>query len=75
MFIALIILILPIMLVISQPDLGTSILIALSGLVVIWLAGINIKYFIYSFITIINFDAFCYFFFKAISKIKNFNFS
>ena len=34
-FIALVILILPIMLVISQPDLGTSILIALSGLVVI----------------------------------------
>ena len=41
-------LILPILLVISQPDLGTSILIALSGLVVLWLAGINIKYFIYS---------------------------
>ena len=47
MFVALVILILPIMLVISQPDLGTSILIALSGLVVIWLAGINIRYFIY----------------------------
>ena len=44
------ILILPIMLVLSQPDLGTSILIALSGLVVIWLAGLNIKYFIYSFL-------------------------
>ena len=43
------ILILPIMLVITQPDLGTSILIALSGLV-IWLAGLNIKYFIYSFV-------------------------
>ena len=42
------ILILPIVLVISQPDLGTSILIALSGLVVLWLAGLNVKYFIYS---------------------------
>ena len=42
------ILILPIVLVVSQPDLGTSILIALSGLVVLWLAGLNIKYFIYS---------------------------
>ena len=52
-FIALIILILPIMLVITQPDLGTSILIALSGLVVIWLAGMNIKYFIYSFIVLL----------------------
>ena len=50
---SLIILILPIMLVISQPDLGTSILIASSGLVVLWLAGLNIKYFIYSFLTLI----------------------
>ena len=39
---------LPIVLVASQPDLGTSILIALSGLVVLWLAGLNIRYFIYS---------------------------
>ena len=44
------ILFLPIMLVITQPDLGTSILIAASGLVVIWLAGLNFKYFLYSFI-------------------------
>ena len=36
--VVLVILILPIMLVISQPDLGTSILIAASGLAVIWLA-------------------------------------
>ena len=48
--IVLVIIILPVMLVLSQPDLGTSILIALSGLVVIWLAGLNIKYFIYSFL-------------------------
>ena len=46
--VAMVILILPIMLVLSQPDLGTSILIASSGLVVIWLAGLNIKYFVYS---------------------------
>ena len=52
-FVALTILFLPIMLVITQPDLGTSILIALSGLVVIWLAGLNIKYFVYSFITLL----------------------
>ena len=42
------ILILPILLVISQPDLGTSILIAMSGIIVMWLAGFNIKYFVYS---------------------------
>ena len=42
LIVALTILILPIMLVISQPDLGTSILIALSGLVVLWLVGLNV---------------------------------
>jgi rod shape determining protein RodA len=41
--ITIVILVLPVMLVLSQPDLGTSILIALSGLVVVWLAGLNIK--------------------------------
>jgi len=51
--IVLIILILPIMLVVSQPDLGTSILIAASGLVVVWLAGLNIRYFLYSFMAIL----------------------
>ena len=43
-----VILILPILLVISQPDLGTSILIAMSGIIVMWLAGFNVKYFVYS---------------------------
>ena len=45
-FIPIVILIIPIFLVITQPDLGTSILIALSGIMVLWLAGINIKYFV-----------------------------
>ena len=49
-FSALIILVLPIILVVTQPDLGTSILIAFSGLTVIWFAGLNIKYFTYSLI-------------------------
>tara|TARA_Y100001960_G_scaffold116706_1_gene124992 strand:+ start:351 stop:1481 length:1131 start_codon:yes stop_codon:yes gene_type:complete len=43
-----ILLIVPCYLVIKQPDLGTAILIAGSGLAIIWLAGINIKYFVYS---------------------------
>jgi rod shape determining protein RodA len=50
---ALLILILPIMLVLSQPDLGTSILIASSGLIIIWLAGLNIKYFLYSLLILL----------------------
>ncbi len=47
------ILFIPIALVVSQPDLGTAILIALSGIIVLWLAGVNIKYFFYSSLTFI----------------------
>ncbi len=43
-----ILLIIPCYLVIKQPDLGTSILIAGSGIAIIWLAGLKIKYFIYT---------------------------
>jgi len=39
----------PVFLVVSQPDLGTAVLIALGGIAVIWLTGFNIKYFLYSF--------------------------
>ena len=48
LLIPIILLIVPCYLVINQPDLGTSILIAGSGIVVIWIAGLNIKYFVYS---------------------------
>jgi len=69
-FIALVILALPIMLVVAQPDLGTSILIALSGLVVIWLAGINMKYFIYSFTTLLISMPFAISFLKPYQKLR-----
>ena len=49
--IALTIIIIPIILVLAQPDLGTSILIASSGLIILWLGGVKIKYFFVSFIT------------------------
>ena len=39
----------PVYLVIMQPDLGTAVLIAITGLIVIWLTGFRIKYFLYSF--------------------------
>jgi rod shape determining protein RodA len=67
---ALIILIIPVMLVISQPDLGTSILIAASGLVVIWLTGLNIKYFMYSFIAILITLPFVISFLKPYQKLR-----
>ncbi len=41
-------LLIPIFLIIAQPDLGTAILVAGSGLAVVWLAGVNIRYFAYS---------------------------
>jgi len=70
LLIALIILILPIMLVLSQPDLGTSILIASSGLVVIWLAGLNIRYFIYSFFALLISLPFVISFLKPYQKLR-----
>ncbi len=66
----LLILILPIFLVVSQPDLGTSILIALSGLIVLWLAGINIKYFIYSTLVFIISAPFIISFLKPYQKLR-----
>ena len=70
LFTALVILILPIMLVITQPDLGTSILVALSGLVVIWLAGISVKYFTYSFIALLISAPFAIAFLKPYQKLR-----
>jgi rod shape determining protein RodA len=58
------------MLVVSQPDLGTSILIASSGLVVLWLSGLNIKYFFYSLITLIVSLPFAIAFLKPYQKLR-----
>ena len=44
----------PVLLVVTQPDLGTSILIAAGGSVVIWLAGVRIKFFAYFAIIFIS---------------------
>ena len=43
----------PVILVASQPDLGTAVLILLGGLTVIWLTGLRIKFFMYSFFVLI----------------------
>jgi len=60
----------PIIFVISQPDLGTSILIALSGLIILWLGGVKIKYFIYSFITFLISLPFIISFLKPYQKLR-----
>jgi len=46
---------LPVLLVASQPDLGTSLLILIGGVAVVWLAGFRMKYFLYSFFLLICF--------------------
>ena len=38
----------PVLLVATQPDLGTAVLILAGGVAVIWLAGFRMKYFLYS---------------------------
>ena len=43
----------PVYLVAAQPDLGTALLILMSGVSVIWLTGFKIKYFLYSFLILI----------------------
>ena len=70
LLIPLTIILIPILFVISQPDLGTSILIALSGLLVLWLAGLNIKYFIYSSLAVIISTPFAIAFLKPYQKLR-----
>tara|TARA_B110000438_G_scaffold225342_1_gene219376 strand:+ start:100 stop:1224 length:1125 start_codon:yes stop_codon:yes gene_type:complete len=47
LFIPIVALIAPVLLVVMQPDLGTSLLIAAGGVVVAWLAGVRAKFFVY----------------------------
>ena len=68
--VAITILVFPVLLVVTQPDLGTSILIALSGLVVIWLAGLNIRYFLYSLLTLLISLPFAISFLKDYQKLR-----
>jgi rod shape determining protein RodA len=68
--IPLLILFIPIILVVGQPDLGTAILIALSGIIVLWLAGVNIKYFFYSSLIFIISAPFVISFLKPYQKLR-----
>ena len=52
-FIPIFALIVPSLLVVSQPDLGTAVLIMIGGIAVIWLSGFKIKYFLYSFFILV----------------------
>ena len=69
-FVALIIIVVPIILVISQPDLGTSVLIASSGLIILWLAGVRMKYFFISFVSFLISLPFIISFLKPYQKLR-----
>ena len=63
-------LIAPILLVITQPDLGTSVLIAFGGIAVIWLAGVKIKFFAYFTIFFISLAPIAISFLKPYQKSR-----
>ena len=67
---SLIIILLPMGLVIVQPDLGTSLLIAISGIAVLWFAGINYKYFIYTMLGFVISLPFIIAFLKPYQKLR-----
>jgi rod shape determining protein RodA len=68
--IPILILFVPIVLVVGQPDLGTAILIGLSGIIVLWLAGVNNKYFFYSFLVLVISAPFVISFLKPYQKLR-----
>ena len=53
MIVPIFILFIPIALIITQPDLGTALLVGVGGIAVVWLSGFRIKYFLFSSITLI----------------------
>ena len=55
LFVAVLIVILPVLMIMKQPDLGTALLIGMSGAIAILLAGISIRFFFGSTISIILF--------------------
>ena len=53
LIIPLIITIVPVLLVITQPDLGTALIILLGGISLFWISGLNYKYFILGLFSIL----------------------
>jgi rod shape determining protein RodA len=68
--ISLLIIFLPMSLVLIQPDLGTSLLISISGIMVLWFAGLNQKYFFYSFLISVISLPFIISFLKPYQKLR-----
>ena len=64
----------PIFLVIAQPDLGTAILIAGTGISVMWLSGLKLKYFVYSFLILMVTAPFAISLLKPYQKLRMLSF-
>ena len=65
-----VILTIPIFLVVAQPDLGTAILIAGTGISVMWLSGLSSKYFVYSFLMLLVTAPFAISLLKPYQKLR-----
>ena len=74
LFIPVFVLITPVLLVVMQPDLGTSLLIAAGGIVVAWLAGVRVKFFAYSMLIFIALLPIVISFLKPYQKVRILNF-
>ena len=70
LFLPIVALIAPVLLVVTQPDLGTSILIAIGGIVVAWLAGVRVKFFTYASILFISLMPIAISFLKPYQKAR-----
>ena len=60
----------PVLLVITQPDLGTALLIAAGGIIVTWLAGVRVKFFAYLGILFISLAPIAISFLKPYQKSR-----
>ncbi len=60
----------PVLLVVAQPDLGTSILIAAGGIIVVWLAGVRMKLFAYASILFLSLAPIAISFLKPYQKAR-----
>ena len=70
LFLPIVTMIAPVLLVVIQPDLGTSLLIAAGGVVVAWLAGVKIKFFAYLSIIFISLAPIAISFLKPYQKSR-----
>jgi rod shape determining protein RodA len=70
LFVPIVALIAPVLLVVTQPDLGTSLLIAAGGAVVAWLAGVRLKFFSFAFLAFVVFLPIAISFLKPYQKSR-----